>query len=71
MTVEELEVQIQNNYSLGVFVSERLHFSYETHTSGRNKKVVVLEEDGDICENFEFKYANGYDKIGGIYLIEA
>ena len=51
-------------------MAERLHLKYETHTSGGNKKVVVLEEDGDISEDFEFKDANGDDKIGGIYLIK-
>ena len=30
----------------------------------------MLEEDGDISEKFEFKYANRHDKIGGIYLIQ-
>ena len=43
MKVEELKVLMQNNYSLDGFVAERLHFSYETHTSGGNKKVFVLE----------------------------
>ena len=61
---------MQNNYSLDSFVEERLHFSYETHISGGNKKVVVLEEDCDISEDFEFKDANGDEKIGGIDLIK-
>ena len=54
---------MQNNNSLDDLVAEKLHFSYETHTSGRNKKVVVLEEDGDISEDLEFKDANGDEKL--------
>ena len=38
--------------------------------SGGNKKVVVLEEYCDISEDFEFKDANGDEKIGGINLIK-
>ena len=30
----------------------------------------MLEEDGDISEKFEIKYANRHDKIGGIDLIK-
>ena len=30
----------------------------------------MIEEDGDISEEFEIKYTNGNDKIGGIYLIK-
>ena len=68
--VEKLKVQMRNSYSLDGFVVERLHFSYETHTSGRNKNVVVLEEDGDISEYHEFKYANVDEKFCGIGLIK-
>ena len=52
MTVEKLKVQLQNNYSLYVFVAERIHFPYKMHTSGGNKKAVLLEEDSDINEDF-------------------
>ena len=38
--------------------------------SGGNKKVVVLEEDDEIIEDFKFKDTNGDEKIGGIYLIK-
>ena len=62
---------MQNNYPLGSFVVERLRFSYETHTSGEGKNLVVIEEDGDISEDFWFKDANGDDKISGIDLIKA
>ena len=48
---------------MGGFVAERLRFSYETHTTGGNKKVVVLEEYCDISEDFEFKDANGDEKL--------
>ena len=68
--VEKLKVQMRNSYSLDGFVVERLHFSYETHTIGRNKNVVVLEEDGDISEYHEFKYANVDEKFCGIGLIK-
>ena len=70
MPVEYLKVQMQDNHSLDGFVSERLHFSYETHLSGVNYKVVVHEEYGDISEKFEIKYAIRRDKIGVIYLIK-
>ena len=70
MTAEKLKVQMQNSYSFGGFVAERLHFSYETHTSGGNKKVVMLEEYGDISEDVEFKNANGDEEIVGIDLIK-
>ena len=49
-------------------MEKRLHFSYETHTSGGNKKVVVLEEYGNTSKDFEFKDDNGYEKIGRIDL---
>ena len=51
-------------------MTERHHFSYENHTSGRYKKVFLLEEDGDISENFQFKDTNRDDKIGGMDLIK-
>ena len=63
ITVDKFKIQMQNNYSLGGFVAERLRFSYETHTTGGNKKVVVLEEYSDIGEDFEFKYANRDGKM--------
>ena len=43
MTVDELKVQMQNNYYLGGIVVERLHFSYETHTSGGNEMLFCLD----------------------------
>ena len=70
MMVDKIKVQIHSNYSLDGFVAQRIHFSYETRTNGGNKKIDVLEEDGDISQYFEFRAVNGDDKIGGIYLIK-
>ena len=71
MTAVKLKVQMQNNYSLGGFVAERIHFSYITHMScGNQKNCFAKEEDGNISEDFEFKDFNVDDKIGGIDLIK-
>ena len=36
-------MQMQNNSSFDSFVSERLNFSYEAHTSGGNKMLLRLD----------------------------
>ena len=44
MTADELKLLMQNKYSLGGCVAERIHFSYKMHTSGRNKKLLFLKK---------------------------
>ena len=52
MMVEKLKLQVQNNYYSGGFVAEKIYSSFGMRTSGGNKKVVLLEEYGDINEDF-------------------
>ena len=63
MTVGESKLQMKNNYSLDSFVEERLHFSYKTHMSGGNERLLCLEKMATSVRIFNSKMLMEMKKV--------